>query len=173
MKKILTPNFFNRPVLAVARELLGKFLVRRLKGGEISLMITEVEAYDGQQDKASHASRGKTGRNKIMFGKAGNWYVYFTYGMHWILNVVTGPEDYPAAVLMRRAEGIKGPARLAKYLKIDKRFNGLPSNKKAGLWIEDRGVKINHPQIKRAKRIGVDYAGKWAEKLYRFYLEVI
>lgn len=196
MNKILSQRFFNRSALIVARELLGKFLVRRYRGQEIALMITETEAYEGPQDKASHASRGKTERNKIMFGEAGRWYVYFTYGMHWMLNIVTGPKDYPAAVLIREAvllpissfflsfessnrhsnilqnvrmsEKIDGPARLTKYLKIDRKFNGRPADKKTGLWIEDRSVKIKPSQIKRAKRIGVDYAGKWADKLYRF-----
>ncbi len=131
-------------------------------------MITEVEAYDGSKDKASHASRGKTERNKAMFGEAGNWYVYFTYGMHWMLNIVTGPKDYPAAILIRGTDKISGPARITKYLKIDKKFNAKPANKKTGLWTEDRGVKINPSMIKRGKRIGVAYAGEWADKPYRF-----
>jgi DNA-3-methyladenine glycosylase len=177
----------------VARELLGKFLVRRSGSKTVALMITETEAYDGPEDKASHASRGKTERNKIMFGRAGVWYVYFTYGMHWMLNVVTGPKDYPAAVLIRGAvlfpilssdghsnilqnvrmsEKIDGPAKITKYLKIDRKFNGRPADKKTGLWIEDRGVKIASKMIKRSKRIGVDYAGEWADKPYRFQLKI-
>ena len=171
MSKILTAQFFNKPTLTVAKNLLGKFLIRRLNGKEIALMITEVEAYDGPNDKASHASCGKTERNKIMFEEAGKWYVYFTYGMHWMLNIVTGSKNYPAAVLIRGTKEIKGPARITKFLKIDKKFNGTPANKKTGLWIEDRGVKIKPSMIKQGKRIGVDYAGKWAKKLYRFYLE--
>lgn len=173
MRKILTEKFFNRSALKVAKELLGKFLVRRLGKKEIALMITEVEAYDGPKDKASHASRGKTERNKVMFGEAGNWYVYFTYGMHWMLNIVTGPKNYPAAVLIRGAGEISGPARLTKFLKIDKKFNGQPANKKTGLWIEDRGVKISPKIIKRNKRIGVAYAGDWADKPYRFTLKTL
>jgi len=194
MRKILKKEFYNRPALVVARELLGKFLVRQLGSKTVALMITEVEAYDGPEDKASHASRGKTERNKIMFGEAGNWYIYFTYGMHWMLNAVTGPENYPAAVLIRRAifapqpsskvkysnilknirilKIIDGPARLTKFLKIDKKFNGKPADKKTGLWIEDRGIKISPARIKRGKRIGVDYAGNWANKPYRFILKI-
>ncbi len=170
MRKILAPKFFNRSALAVARELLGKFLVRRWRNKEIALMITEVEAYDGPQDKASHASRGRTERNKIMFGEAGRWYVYFTYGTHWMLNIVTGPKGYPAAVLIRGIKDVSGPARITRHLKIGKKFNGRPSGKKTGLWIENKGIIISPSQIKRAERIGVDYAGKWALKKYRFFI---
>lgn len=180
----------------MAQSLLGKFLVRKHRGEVIAVMITEVEAYDGFRDKASHASRGLTERNKVMFGEAGRWYVYFTYGMHWMLNIVTGPKDYPAAILVRRgimdksgkifsryrslAEPrcenilplfINGPARLTKFLKISKSFNGRAAVKKNGLWFEDRGAKIKKSQIKRTKRVGVDYAGRyWANRKYRFSL---
>ena len=169
-------KFFNRPALAVAKEILGKFLVRRFKNKEIALMITEVEVYDGLNDKASHASKGKTERNKIMFGEAGRWYVYFTYGMHWMLNIVTGPKDYPAAILIRSTKEISGPARITKFLKIDKKFNGKSASRKTGLWIaaspkgagEPRPKGAGRFKIKRLPRIGVDYAGKWANKPYRF-----
>ena len=175
MNKILFQKFFNRSTLIVAQELLGKFLVRKYRGKNQpdggALMITEVEAYDGFDDKASHASRGKTERNKIMFEKGGQWYVYFTYGMHYMLNIVTGPKNYPAAVLIRGTKEINGPARLTKFLKIDKKFNGKPANKKTKLWIEDRGVKISKAQIAKRERVGVDYAGKWANKLYRFMIK--
>ncbi len=158
--------------LKVAKNLLGKFLIRRIGKKEIALIITEVEFYGGLNDKASHASRGMTERNKIMFGKAGNWYVYFTYGMHWMLNIVIGPKDYPAAILIRGTDRISGPARITKYLKIDKKFNGKPINKKTGLWIENRGIKIKPLEIKSAKRIGVDYAGKyWSSRKWRFYFD--
>ncbi|MEK7635793.1 MAG: DNA-3-methyladenine glycosylase [Patescibacteria group bacterium] len=170
MRKVLPQKFFNQSALKVAQNLLGKFLVRKLHNRKISLMITEVEAYDGFKDKASHASRGKTERNKIMFGLAGRFYVYFTYGMHWMLNIVTGSKNYPAAVLIRAAGDINGPAKLTKYLKIDKKFNGSTANRKTGLWFEDRGVKIKKSQIKKSKRIGVEYAGKWANKHYRFFI---
>src|SRR3989344_1255289 len=171
MNKILSQKFFNRSTLIVAQELLGTFLVRKYKNKKIELIITEVEAYDGFDDKASHASRGKTERNKIMFGEAGKWYIYFTYGMHWMLNIIVGPKNYPAAILIRAAGKISGPARLTKYLKIDKKFNGKPTNKKTKLWIEDRGVKISKSQIAKRERVGVDYAGKWANKLYRFMIK--
>lgn len=131
-------------------------------------MISEVEAYVGPEDKASHAHRGKTLRNVPMFGPAGRWYVYFTYGMHWMLNVVTGPDGYPAAVLIRGVEGISGPARLTKKLKIDKRFNNKSVSQRTGLWIENHGIKIKKYKIKRLPRVGVNYAGKWAKKPLRF-----
>jgi DNA-3-methyladenine glycosylase len=181
MKKILTKPFFDRPTLTVARELLGKYIVRRYRGKTIPLMITEVEAYDGHLDRASHASRGLTPRTSVMFGEAGNFYVYFTYGIHWLVNVVTGPKGYPAAVLLRagRLENPKtkesviarGPALLTRYLKIDGKQNGLRAHKKTGLWFEDRGVKPQSKQIIASKRIGVDYAGRiWKNKPYNFKL---
>lgn len=178
-KKILTKKFFSRSALVIAKELLGKFLVRRIGKKKISVIIIETEAYIGLHDKASHASRGRTARNKPMWGEAGNFYVYFTYGIHWMLNVVADKKDYPAAVLIRGGKwkiengewaDIKGPARLTKFLKIDKRFNGKPANRKIGLWFEDRGIKVKPSQIKQGPRIGVDYAGKWANKPYNFRL---
>lgn len=153
--------------MKVAPELLGKFLVRKIGPKEIALMITEVEAYDGPQDQASHAHRGQTKRNRVMFGPAGYFYVYFTYGRHWMLNVVTGPKNYPAAILIRGTDKIDGPARLTKFLKIDRQLNGKKAEKKNRLWFEDRGLKIG--QIKRTPRIGVFSAGPvWAKKKYRF-----
>lgn len=171
MKEILKQKFFNRPTLEVAKELLGKYLVRKIDGKEIALPITEVEAYDGFQDKASHASRGKTVRNTVMFGPAGYFYVYFTYGIHWMLNVVTGEKDYPAAVLIRGAGDISGPARLTKLLEIGKSLNGKKMGKEMGLWFEDRGLVVNTRKITRAPRVGVSYAGPiWTNKRYRFFL---
>ena len=164
-------NDFNQSTLKVAKVLLGKFLCRRIGGKIISKMITEVEAYDGFKDKASHASRGKTKRNAVMFGAPGVWYVYFTYGMHWMLNIVTGPKNYPAAILIRGIDGIDGPAKLTKFLHVDKKFNNRLAVKKTGLWIEDKGVKIPSSKIKAASRIGVSYAGPvWSKKKWRFYI---
>lgn len=177
MKKVLTSKFFNRPTLEVAKNLLGKYLVREIEGKEMALPITEVEAYDGFKDKASHASWGMTTRNAVMFGPAGYFYIYFTYGIHWMLNVVTGEKGFPAAVLIRGTGGnrsggaITGPARLTKFLEIDKNLNGRKAGKPAGLWFEDRGLEINQ-KIKRKPRIGVDYAGPvWSKKNYRFLYE--
>ncbi len=168
---ILPRSFFNRPTLTVARDLLGKFIVRRFRVQETALMITEVEAYDGFGDKASHAHRGQTERNKIMFGPAGCWYVYFTYGIHWMLNIVTAEKGYPAAVLIRGTDKVVGPARLTKWLHIDKKMNGRPASHQTGLWIEERGVVVAKNKIKRAPRVGVSYAGEWAKKPYRFIIK--
>lgn len=134
-------------------------------------MITEVEAYIGHHDKASHASRGKTKRTEVMFGKAGQWYVYLIYGMHYCLNVVTEKKEYPAAILIRSVNGVSGPGKVCRYFKINKQFNAMLANKKTGLWIEDRGVVVNSNIIKRGKRIGVDYAGKWKHKPWRLYIK--
>jgi DNA-3-methyladenine glycosylase len=170
MKTVLKQRFFNRPVLAVAEELLGKFLVRKNGSREIAYMITEVEAYDGEQDKACHASRGMTLRTAVMYDEAGYWYVYLCYGVHEMLNIVTGPKEYPAAVLIRGVEGINGPGRVTKMLGIDRTFNAMGVCKESGLWIEDRGVVVKRKDIKRATRVGVAYAGHWAEKPWRFIL---
>src|SRR3990167_11212950 len=162
--KLLKRDFFERPTLVIARGLIGKYLVRRINGRTMSLMITEVEAYDGFDDEASHASRGQTIRNTPMFGEAGTIYVYFTYGMHWMLNIVCGKEKYPAAVLIRGVEGINGPARLTKALKINKELNNGLLSKRSGLWIEDRGITFSKHDIQKASLIGVDYAGQWVHK---------
>lgn len=170
MTNILTARFFNRPTQKVARDLLGKYLVRKNGRRVTSGMITEVEVYDGFDDKASHAHSGITPRCRIMFGPPGNWYVYLTYGMHWMLNIVTAKKGYPAAVLIRSVENVRGPGRLTRAFRVGKGLNGMPLCKSSGLWIEDRGTKITKGRIKKGRRIGVDYAGSWKNKLWRFYL---
>lgn len=170
MSLILPEAFYNRPTLSVAEKLLGKFLVREAAGVQTALQIREVEAYDGHLDRASHAYRGKTKRTSVMFGPAGVWYVYLVYGMHWMLNVVTGPREYPAAILIRAAGECRGPGKLTKNLGVDGNFNEKPAVQKTGLWIEDRGLAPNM-KIQRTPRIGVAYAGReWAKKPYRFLL---
>ncbi len=172
MRKILGKKFFSRDAEIVARGLLGKFLVRKAGSKEISSMITETEAYIGPHDLASHASKGKTERTKIMFGHPGNFYVYLTYGMHFMLNVVTREQGYPAAVLIRGVGASSGPGRLTKFLKINKSLNGKPAVKSSRLWFEDRGMKIANVKIKKTPRIGVDYAGPvWSKKKLRFLLK--
>lgn len=172
MRKVLTKNFFKRDTLEVAQDMLGKFLVCKMRGKKVASMITEVEAYDGYKDKASHASCGRTERNEPMFGEAGRWYVYLTYGMHNMLNIVTGEKDYPAAVLIRATDEIIGPGRLTKHMKITRSFNCKKAIHIECLWIEDRGVKIPKKQIKKTPRIGVDYAGPvWSRRKYRFVLK--
>lgn len=171
MKKLLTKQFFSNSALSVAKNLIGKYLVRKLNGKEKAYMITEVEAYVGPHDKASHASRGKTKRTEVMFGQAGIFYVYLIYGMYWMLNVVTDKADYPSAVLIREIEGYEGPGKLTKALKINKTLNGKEAAPQNGLWFEDRGVRIPKRRIKRTPRIGVSYAKEWAPKPYRFVLK--
>lgn len=172
MRKILNSNFFNRNTLVVARELLGKYIIVRNEEGEKGYLITEVEAYDGPTDKGSHASKGRTPRTSVMFGAAGHMYVYFTYGMHWLLNVVTREPGYPAAVLIRGVEGLNGPAKFTKAAGIDGRYNGLLASRKNGIWFEDRGIVIQDGGIEKGPRIGIDYAGPfWAKRQWRFYLK--
>jgi DNA-3-methyladenine glycosylase len=174
MRKILGHVFFARPATVVAPDLLGKFLVRRTPDGEAAHMITEAEAYEGHDDRASHASRGRTARNAVMFGPPGRWYVYFVYGMHEMLNVVTGADGCPSAVLLRGVEGIVGPGRLTKRLGISRTENTLPASKATGLWIEDRGVRIMMRQIEKTPRVGVAYAGEeWAAKPWRFVVKKV
>ncbi|MEK9148353.1 MAG: DNA-3-methyladenine glycosylase, partial [Patescibacteria group bacterium] len=127
MREVLSQRFFDRPTLRVTRDILGKYLVRRIGKRELAREMRDVEAYIGFKDRASHASRGRTARNQVMFGKPGVWYVYFTYGMHWMLNIVTERKGFPAAILIRGVGGIPGPGRVTKFFKIDRRFNGQPA----------------------------------------------
>lgn len=170
-RHLLEKEFFDRPVQTVALELLGKYLVRTHAGVSSAYLITEVEAYDGSEDLACHAAHGCTARTEVMFGEAGRWYVYMIYGMYEMLNIVTGPEEYPAAVLIRGVEGVSGPGRLTKALGITRALNTLPSVKASGLWIEDRGVVVSSEHILATPRIGVAYAGEWAKKPWRFILK--
>jgi DNA-3-methyladenine glycosylase len=172
MRKALPFSFFNRKTALVAKELLGKVLVRKYAGKEFRSIITETEGYIGPHDLASHSSKGRTPRTEVMFGKAGMIYVYFVYGMHYMLNIVTEEKGFPAAVLIRGLEGISGPGKITKQLSTDKSSNGLPLSKRSGLWIEDHGIQIKPKDIQSTPRIGVAYAGeKWAEKKLRFVLK--
>jgi len=166
--KVLNASFFRRPAKIVAEELLGKFLVSKNKAE----MITEVEVYDGPNDKASHACHGRTKRTEPMFNQGSIFYIYLCYGFHQMLNIVTGGKDYPAAILIRATDQTNGPGRLTKKFGITKKFNGLPATKKTGLWLEDRGVTIPKSKIKRAPRTGVNYAGPiWSRKNYKFFVK--
>ena len=176
MNKILDQSFFDRPVLEVSEDLIGKNLVREFNKNGIKCLIkaqiTEVEAYDGPNDLACHASKGETPRTKIMFGPAGYFYVYLCYGIHWMLNIVTGPKGYPAAILIRGLKNISGPARLTKSLKINRSMNSKLAHPDSGLWIEDPGITIAKNKIRNTPRIGVEYAGQiWSKKNYRFVLK--
>ncbi len=166
---ILDDDFFRRGTLRVARDLLGKHLVGRVNGAELALPITEVEAYDGPNDRACHAHRGRTARNAVMFGPPGFWYVYLCYGVHWLLNIVTGPEDFPAAVLIRGAGDVCGPGRVTRRFGITGDQDRKSAGPAAGLWIEDRGLRVRRKEIERTPRIGIGYAGPvWSSKPYRF-----
>lgn len=134
-------------------------------------MITEVEAYNGERDLACHARAGRTARTSVLYQDAGVWYVYLCYGIHEMLNLVVGPKDWPAAILIRGVEGISGPGRVTKQLGIDRKLNGLKAETATGLWIEDRGVTVPDTLVATTPRIGVDYAGEeWAQKPWRFVI---
>jgi DNA-3-methyladenine glycosylase len=171
--KRLTRKFFERPTLKVARELLGKVIVRRIGKQKISMRITETEAYIGEKDLASHARFGRTKRNAVMYGRAGVWYPYFIYGMHWMLNVTTEELDQPAAVLIRAGvltdadTPIKGPGTLTKTLRVDGSIYGKIATS-GDLYIEDRGERPK--KIVRTPRIGIDYAGAYKDKKWRFVI---
>lgn len=178
MRKALPQSFFNRPTAMVAEKILGKFLVRRYRGKEIACPVIEVEIYDGLRDRGSHAHRRQTARNAPMFGAAGHWYVYFTYGAHWMLNIVTRGKGYPAALLIRclydprHARRISGPGRLTKALMINTAHNAKRAAPENGLWIEDRGIQVPRAAMRRGARIGIDYAGPyWKRRKLRFYLD--
>jgi DNA-3-methyladenine glycosylase len=163
--------FFDRPADRVARELLGARLVVQAADGTISRhFVFETEAYLGAHDLACHGSKGMTKRNAVMFGPAGCWYVYLCYGMHWMLNIVTGAEGVPAAVLIRGAGEFGGPGRVTRGLGIDQSFDGRTAARTTGLWLE-AGERIPPRRIRRTPRIGVGYAGEWAEKPLRFVVD--
>ena len=168
MVRVLDRAFFDRSTLVVAEELLGKQLCRRLQSGKvISSRIVETEAYDGFEDKASHAHKGITPRNAVMFGPPGRAYVYLCYGLHWLLNVTTREEGYPAATLIRSVEDAKGPGRTTKHFQVNGTFNDQLLVRANRLWVEDDGFKPTAPLS--TSRIGIDYAGsKWSQMPWRF-----
>lgn len=155
-----------------ARWLLGKYLVREQAGSPVDArMITEVEAYDGERDLACHARAGRTARTAPLYENGGIWYVYLCYGIHEMLNLVVGPQDWPAAILIRGVEGIHGPGRVTKKLEINRSLNGTLAEPATGLWLEDRGVRVPEKCVQATPRIGVEYAGAiWAKKLWRFVI---
>jgi DNA-3-methyladenine glycosylase len=183
---LLPREFYTRSTLIVAEELLGKELVRNINDGTLAGRIVEAEAYLGSKDPGSHAHRGITPRNQVMFGKGGFAYVYFTYGMHYCFNVVTEEPSVPGAVLIRALEPTKGvevmarnrghksllnltngPAKLTKALDITKVQNGLDLTKRGALFIIDSSVKSDF-EVVSAKRVGLS-AG--ADKPWRFYVK--
>jgi DNA-3-methyladenine glycosylase len=187
----LSRHFYSRPTRTVARELLGCSLVRLLQGTKLAGTIVEAEAYIGETDLACHARAGKTPRTRVMYGPPGFSYVYFTYGMHWMLNVITEGEDFPAAVLIRAlepTEGIEimrhrrggkplgllcsGPARLTMAMGIRGEENGLDlCDPVSGIWIEASSTMKNH-QVLRTPRIGLGNTPEpWLSKPWRFLVK--
>ena len=165
--------FFERSTLVIARELIGMQLVHddgtRIRRGR----IVETEAYQGPKDLAAHSARGRTARTEVMFGPPGHAYVYFIYGFWYCLNVVTGAAGVPHAVLLRAVEPLEGldgraagPGLLCRAMHIDRRFNGIDLLGDR-LWLEKRRGAA--PRIARSARIGVDYAGAWAARPWRFF----
>jgi DNA-3-methyladenine glycosylase len=169
---VLTAAFFDRPAAIVARELLGKMIVRSFDQERISFCITETEAYEGEHDLACHSAKGRTARTEVMFGPAGRFYVYRIYGLHWMLNVVTGRVGEGAAVLIRGVDGVSGPGRVAAALKIDSTFTGREATSASALWFKAPPA-AKKMRVKRTARIGVHYAGPvWANKKLRFIIDV-
>ena len=168
--------FYDRDTIAVARDLLGKLLVLSRNGAVRVGRIVEVEAYLGEHDLAAHSSKGLTPRTKVMFGPPGHAYVYFIYGMHHCVNVVTEKEGHASAVLLRALEPVagldhstRGPGRLCKAMGIDRSLNGhdLLSD---DFFIAAPAKEERIPIVRRP-RIGVDYAKHWARRLLRFYIK--
>jgi DNA-3-methyladenine glycosylase len=168
MSTRLPADFFLRDVLEVAPELIGKILARHFEDGRIErYRITETEAYRGIEDRACHASKGRTPRTEVMFQEGGTVYVYLIYGQYWMLNLVTGMEGDASAVLIRGIEGFSGPGRVGRELQLDRSFYGENLRNSERIWVEDADPVS---EIKTSKRVGIEYAGEWAEKLWRFYL---
>src|SRR4030042_2017604 len=169
----LKRNFYLRPTVKVAKDLIGKFLVRNCRGPSTGLragkiyqaMITETEAYHGFSDKACHGHKSRTKRNEVMFLHGGFAYVYIIYGIYHCLNLTTGDKDVPSAVLIRGLDfpNADGPGKLCKAFKITKEnCNGLDVTGDT-LYVEDRGIK---PKIEATKRIGIDYAEECRDWLW-------
>jgi DNA-3-methyladenine glycosylase len=180
----LSREFYNRSTLKVARDLIGARLVRILNGQKLTGLITETEAYIGEKDLGCHAKAGRTARTAVMYGPPGHAYVYFTYGHHWMLNVVTEREGFPAAVLLRAIqpiEGVKfmskqrqgrdtfGPGKLTQAMGITKNENGVDlTRRSSGLWIEEAQA-IPNKLVTKGPRVGLNNVPEpWKSKPWRF-----
>lgn len=185
---LLSRDFYSQPTIFVARALLGAVLVRLLNGVRLAGIITETEAYIGEDDLGCHAKSGKTARNAVMYGPAGHAYVYFTYGMHWCLNAVTEQQGFPAAVLIRAIQPIEGldvissnrkgrdtngPAKITQAMGITGEQNGIDlCRQEAGLWIE-RGRLILDEDVIVSERIGLfSVPEPWKSMAWRFRSKV-
>ena len=161
----LTYEFFHRPCVEVARDLVGKVLVHETPNGCLRLRILETEAYCGEADTACHAHKGRTRRTEVMYMDAGTVYVYLCYGIHWLLNIVTGEENQPEAVLIRACVDAEGPGKLTKRLGITGALN-RSSVLDGPLWIEDNGFVCH---VVTDKRVGIGYASEEDQnRLWRF-----
>lgn len=168
---ILKTEFFNRDAEEIAPELIGKLLIREIGGEKIILRISEVEIYKGENDTACHAHKGRTKRTEVMYGEAGRFYIYLCYGIHYLLNIVTGSIDEPQAILIRATVEANGPGKLTKALKIDKSLNGKKAEKESTLWFEDDGQKFKYY---KDKRVGIAYASKKDQnRLWRYVIKNI
>jgi len=174
-RQVLPVSFYARDTLVVAHSLVGKYLIRELPTGSRAGRIIEVEAYVGAHDLACHASKGRTKRTEVLFGRPGLTYVFLIYGMYHCLNVVTERVDHPAAVLIRAVEDesglVDGPGRVCRAYAIDTSLNYHDLTTGRLLWIEDHGERVPKSQIGAFARIGVDYAGEWATKPWRLRLK--
>lgn len=162
-------DFFHRECPEVARDLVGKVVVRNTPDGELRLRISETEAYCGESDTACHAHKGRTKRTEVMYGRAGIVYIYLCYGIHWLLNIVTGEEGQPHAVLIRACAEAPGPGRLTKALSITGGLNRTDITSSEELWIEDDGFRCS---VITDKRVGIGYASQAdQDRLWRFKMQ--
>ena len=160
--------FYHRPCLEVAKDLVGKVLVHETPQGQLRLRIAETEAYCGEQDTACHAHKGRTKRTEVLYADAGTIYIYLCYGMHWLLNVVTGEKEEPQAVLIRACVDAMGPGKLTKALQITGELNRQSITGDC-LWIDDDGFTCD---IVCDKRVGIGYASEEDQnKLWRFIMK--
>lgn len=167
---ILDKEYFNSPATVLAKDLLGKVICRRVGESVIRARITETECYFGEEDSACHAHKGKTPRTVTLYSDGGITYVYLCYGMHSLLNFVTGGDGHPEAVLIRGVEGAIGPGRVTKLLGITCVDNAPPLTLDSGIWVEDDGTKP--PKSYRLPRVGIDYASKKdRERKWRFLVK--
>ena len=160
--------FYHRPCLEVAKDLVGKVLVHETPQGQLRLRIAETEAYCGEQDTACHAHKGRTKRTEVLYADAGTIYIYLCYGVHWLLNVVTGEKEEPQAVLIRACVDAMGPGKLTKALQITGELNRQSITGEC-LWIDDDGFTCD---IVCDKRVGIGYASEEDQnKLWRFIMK--
>jgi DNA-3-methyladenine glycosylase len=167
----LDRDFYRQDVLEVAPRLLGQHLVSMGEdGSRTSWVITETEAYRGIEDLACHASKGRTARTEVMFGDGGHLYMYLIYGMYWMMNVVTGTEGVPQAVLFRGLREISGPGRLTRLIGVDGSYYGEDLVHSGRIWIEWAGTIPSHTS---GPRVGIDYAGApWKDMPWRFLMDL-